>query len=364
MKVYIAALLTALFAVFIPTARAYAEPAVSLPECYLDEQERLLYEFVIQNVTAISEGRQKAEVFYYDAPEKFATKKAYEDALEKVLFFVEAYNPELLFWESGSGYLAYDRVRCGIIFGISPVYRATGNEKSLDAGRLPEVRKALGNAQAIVDKYSGKSDYKKIIGYADEICALNSYNYTAAADPDEYSKKDIDPWGIVNVFDGDPSTNVVCGGYARAFYYLCRLGGVECHYITGNVPEGLHAWNIVVLDGKSWYVDLTYCDGFPEKDIKRDHPYVLNNVVSNAQDGFATFYPYSGNLSADSTIYKYGEKEMKYLPRSLLTLTAGAYRKSGPGVPAWLIIMFIPVVTYVYGFIKRRLKNNSDIDLG
>ncbi|MDE7361583.1 MAG: hypothetical protein K2N38_06595 [Oscillospiraceae bacterium] len=353
LKIYIAALLLMLSAFFAPTGRAYAESAVSLPERYLDEQELGLYDFVLQNVIAISEGRQKAEAFYYDAPVQFATKKAYEDAIEKVMFFVGSYNPEHLFWEDGSGYLVYDRGRCGIVYHISPAYQSAGSEDMIDKSKLPGVKQAFANAQAIADKYSGKSDYKKIIGFADEICALNTYN-TIAADTDGYSANDITPWRIISVFDGDPSTNVVCAGYAQAFQYLCRLSGIECHYISGEVPEGLHAWNIVVLDGASWYVDLTFCDGFSEEYIKRDHPYVLNNVVSNSQDGFATYYDYSGYLSSDSTIYKYGAEELKYLPKTLLTISTGACRKSGLRFEIWHLLVLTPVVTFVYGLIKRR----------
>lgn len=353
LKIRIAAFAAALCVFFAPAPSVYAEDAVPAPERYLDESELELYRYVLENVTAISEGRQNAETFYYNAPAPFATQKAYKDAVEKVMFFIDAYNPELLFWRDSSGYLVYDRERCGIVYGISPVFRAAGNKNKLDSSKLRTAEQALDNARAIAGKYSGKSDYEKIMGYAEEICALNTYNYTAA-DTDGYSEKDITPWSMVSVFDGDPSTNAVCAGYAEAFYFLCRLGGIECHYITGEVPDGLHAWNIVVLDGESRHVDLTFCDGFSEKDIKRDHPYVLNNVVSNSQDGFATYYDYSGLLSYDSTIYKYGSEELEYLPETLLTLAVGAYRKGGSGVPVWLFILLIPVAVFVYGFIKRR----------
>lgn len=362
MKILLSALPAILALFFIPTAHAYAvaaDASVSAPERFLNEQELGLYEFIIRNVTAISEGRQSAETFYYVAPTPFNTKREYEDAVEKAMFFAMAYNPELMFWEDSSGYLVYDRKQCGIIYGISPVYQAAGNKNMIDKGRLPEVKRALENAQAIVDKYSGKSDYKKLIGYADEICALNTYNKEAADGDENYIQKDINPWEIVNVFDGDPSTNVVCAGYAKAFFYLCRLGDIECHYITGSVPEGLHAWNIVLLDGEYRYVDLTWCDSFPEEYVKRDHPYVLNNVVSNSQDGFATFYQYSSFLAYDSTIYKYGEEEMKYLPESVRTLATGAYRKGFSGVPMWLVILLVPIAVYIYRFVKRRVRPNS-----
>lgn len=362
--IFIAALLAVLTAIIFPVS-AYAESAETvtlsaIPEKYLDEQETELYRRVLQNVVAISEGKQSAEAFYIELPDPFPSKKKYEDAVEKVMFFIRNYTPEYTFWEDGSGYLVYSTTRCGIIYGLSPVYRARGSENRIDPARLGDVKNALANAQAIADKYKNKSAYEKIIGYADEICALNTYNKTAA-DTDGYSAKDITPWKLVNVFDGDPSTNVVCAGYAHAFQYLCGLGGIECHYVTGSVNE-LHAWNIVELDGKSYLVDLTFCDGFPEEDVKRYHPYVLDNVVSNAQDGFSTYFPYVGTLSADMETYKYSADELKYLPESLRTLSTKAYHKRGLRFELWHLLLITLVVGAIVRFIKKRRADPDSED--
>lgn len=362
--IFIAALFAVLTAIMSPVS-AYAESAETvtlsaIPEKYLDEQETELYRRVLQNVISISEGKQSAETFYIDLPTPFPSKKKYEDAVEKVMFFIRNYTPEYTFWEDSSGYLVYSTTRCGIIYGISPVYQAQGNENRIDTARLGDVKKALANAQAIADKYKKKNAYEKIIGYADEICALNTYN-TTAADTDGYSAKDITPWKIVNVFDGDPTTNVVCAGYAQAFQYLCGLGGIECHYVTGSVNE-LHAWNIVELDGESYFADLTFCDGFPEADIKKYHPYVLDNVVSNAQDGFSTYFPYSGYLSSDMETYKYSADELKYLPESLRTLSTKAYHKQGLRFELWHLLLIALVVVAIVRFVKKRRAGRDSDD--
>ena len=70
-----------------------------------------------------------------------------------------------------------------------------------------------------MDKYQGRSDYEKLAAYCREICGLVSFDYAATANGVPYG----DPWQLVNVFDGDPATNVVCEGYAKAFQYLCDL---------------------------------------------------------------------------------------------------------------------------------------------
>ncbi len=361
--ILLAMLFAALTAITLSVS-VYAESAdtvtiSTLPEKYLDEQETELYRRVLKNVTAIAEGRQSAEAFYIDMPTPFPSKKKYEDAVEKVMFFIRNYTPEYSFWEDSSGYLVYSTTRCGIIYGISPAYQRQSDENRIDPSRFNDVKSALANAKAIADKYSKKSAYEKIIGYADEICALNVYNKAAAAD-NTYSQKNIDPWKLVYVFDNDPSTNVVCAGYAHAFQYLCGLGGIECHYVTGAVNE-LHAWNIVALDGESYLVDLTFCDGFPKEDIKKYHPYVLDNVAANAQDGFSTYFPYSGYLSSDMETYKYSDEEMKYLPEDLRTLSTKAYHKQGYRFELWHLLLMLFVAVVIVRFIrKKRADRDSD----
>ena len=51
----------------------------------------------------------------------------------------------------------------------------------------------------------------------------------------------------------------VCAGYARAFQLLMTQLGIPCYYCTGYAGEA-HAWNIVLLDGKYYNVDLTWDD--------------------------------------------------------------------------------------------------------
>ena len=65
-----------------------------------------------------------------------------------------------------------------------------------------------------------------------------SYDQSSAGGGASYG----DPWQLVYVFDGDPSTNVVCEGYAKAFQYLCDLtrfdGDVTCRTVSGTMNGG------------------------------------------------------------------------------------------------------------------------------
>ncbi|MCC8103813.1 MAG: hypothetical protein LIP11_16705 [Clostridiales bacterium] len=120
---------------------------------------------------------------------------------------------------------------------------------TLDASTVATAQAAAANAQAIVDTYSSLSDAEKLSAYKEEICALVTYNSDAAAD--DYDLGYGDPWGLVYVFDGDDSTNVVCEGYSKAFQYLCDLGLSDAisYTVSGTMNGDGHMWNIVTLDG-------------------------------------------------------------------------------------------------------------------
>ncbi len=53
----------------------------------------------------------------------------------------------------------------------------------------------------------------------------------------------------------------VCEGYARAFQYLLNRAGINCMIAVGTSRGENHAWNMVKLGGKWYYVDPTWNDG-------------------------------------------------------------------------------------------------------
>lgn len=62
--------------------------------------------------------------------------------------------------------------------------------------------------------------------------------------------------------------NSVCNGYAQAYTYLCHMAGLECVTVGGysrseDNEDGLHAWNLLKLDGKYYWCDATYGDTDP-----------------------------------------------------------------------------------------------------
>lgn len=136
---------------------------------------------------------------------------------------------------------------------------------STDVGS--RVQTAVEKAVHIAAAHANEHASTRLRSYMEAICDLTSYNGAAARSGVAYG----DPWQLVWVFDDDPSTAVVCEGYAKAFKYLCDLSNkddVECLTATGllfttqgSAGEG-HMWNVVRMpDHNNYLVDVTNCDG-------------------------------------------------------------------------------------------------------
>ena len=50
----------------------------------------------------------------------------------------------------------------------------------------------------------------------------------------------------------------VCGGYADAYSYLMNKIGIKTEYVGSEELD--HGWNIVVINNKPYYVDVTWDD--------------------------------------------------------------------------------------------------------
>ena len=153
-----------------------------------------------------------------------------------------------------------------INFYVAESYRPADydvNTPTVDTNKTGAASLVVAKAAEIVATYKNQSDYDKLVAYSGEICDLVSYNSEiASAGSYVYG----DPWQMIYVFDEDPSTNVVCEGYAKAFQYLCDLSmftdpDVACYTVSGVMDSVNHMWNIVTMDdGNNYLVDVTNSD--------------------------------------------------------------------------------------------------------
>ena len=164
-------------------------------------------------------------------------------------------------------------------FRVAVDYQGMTSSYNIDTEKVRKAIAAAQNARAIKDRYTALGDYDKLDAYRQEICELTAYNDDAWHDGHQAMPYG-DPWQLVWVFDGDPATNVVCEGYAKAFQFLCDLstfqGDVQCYTVRGTMgwqsgeeyDTEAHMWNVVRKDEVNYLVDVTNCDdesGYPDR---------------------------------------------------------------------------------------------------
>lgn len=202
-----------------------------------------------------------------------ALNEKIDAVLDKVYTCLEMDLPFEMFWANNSwNWYWYQQhtdstvwlTNLTVSFDASPDYRGSSST-TVDPDKIAQANLVKKTAESIVQANAGKSDYEKLTAYRDEICALNTYNddaYSALLKDDSVYGN---PWQLIHVFDNDPSTNVLCEGYAKAFKYLCDLsdfnGDVACYIVEGYEGDDRHMWNVVRMeDGKFYLADVTYSD--------------------------------------------------------------------------------------------------------
>lgn len=126
----------------------------------------------------------------------------------------------------------------------------------VDMSEFNKARSAYTKAIEVTDSVKDETAENKLRYFADYI--LENTSYYDEYKTDTSSKKQ---WStFISVFDENPETLSICGGYSDAFQLLCDLSGIECYNVVGYMNSDLHAWNEVYLDGQTYLVDITNSD--------------------------------------------------------------------------------------------------------
>ena len=143
------------------------------------------------------------------------------------------------------------------------------------------------------------SDYEKVKGVYDYICANVTYDYDNLEDT-TYLLKHTAYAALMN-------GTAVCQGYALLFYRLMLELGVDCRLVAGLGSGEAHGWNIVALNGRYYNVDSTWDAG---EDV---YSWFLLSEESFVYHVRGDYSSYNGNnYSGEEFAYAYPMSETDY----------------------------------------------------
>ncbi|MGE7828099.1 transglutaminase domain-containing protein [Paenibacillus sp. NPDC093718] len=104
-------------------------------------------------------------------------------------------------------------------------------------------------------------------------------------------------------YDGLYTGSTVCQGYSLLTHKLLKGAGIQNKIVEGMAyasdnPQGqLHAWNLVLLDGKWYHLDTTWNDPVPDRDNEVSYTYYLRTDEQMGRDHtWVKSYPKASTL--------------------------------------------------------------------
>ncbi len=214
----------------------------------LDDETKAVYDEI---VNAIEAREEKTELSTTDL-------SVMEEAYQAIRYDHCEY-----FWLQKFSYVTYSNRKEEIKeIDFTPEFSVTIEEqenlqKQIDA----EADRML--ADAPVDG----SDYDKVL-----------YVYDTLIDEVDYDKSAENNQNIISTF---LTHRTVCQGYAYGAQYLLNRLGVPCTTIEGVTEDGNHSWNLVMMDGDYYYIDLTWGNS--------QFTYYLNDEESDLSEKFVDY---------------------------------------------------------------------------
>ena len=306
-KFFISLLAAAVVAGSAPAGTVYAKSTVKRASWSLSKlsaSERQMYDHFISELERILREGGSTKITFDISQDGLTSEDQVSDLWKKLYTYASNNHPELLCYEEinpdepdeDNIQTAGDFSQFTVSIGVDKSYRGA-DEFTLDRSTLQKVTTAESTAEQVISDNSGKGIYDTIKAYADWISEHVSYDHSWDSTPDSEITSNS-PWSMIAVFDNDPSTNVVCEGYSKAFQYLMDHtrrfvdAGIVSKLVTstklvdGN--DNGHMWNVVTIDGKNYIVDVTWYDN--DSDSYNDS-YLLGGqaTVDADTEGYHTY---------------------------------------------------------------------------
>lgn len=212
----------------------------------LDSEQKKMYEEVhdiveaktVYEIIIESDGSVEDWSPAYNLSEKCTV--SYDDAVEVLRMFTADY-PEYYWFDGTAGLATYGDGTVAYLYNFE--YTHTSDD---DAEKFEAATAAL-----LADCPNG-SDYEKALYIHDALANRIIYDLGWQDEQSAYSA----------LVDG----RAVCAGYARSYQYLLNRVGIDAWTVEGfgwNPQDGSlesHAWNLVWIDNKCVYTDVTWDD--------------------------------------------------------------------------------------------------------
>lgn len=161
-----------------------------------------------------------------------------EEQIKTILAYVIFDNPELFWCDLNFKIALYSN---GNVAYVVPGYN--GLETNIDEFQK-EIDTQLERVFEVMDTFS--TDIDKVKFSHDYLIHTIDYVLDSKYNQSIYS-------ALVN-------RQSVCAGYAHAFQYMMQKMEIPCAYVSGTASGGSHAWNIVLIDGEYYAMDVTWDD--------------------------------------------------------------------------------------------------------
>ncbi|MBE1556628.1 DUF5050 domain-containing protein [Sporosarcina limicola] len=186
---------------------------------------------------------------------QFDTSELTYKEVGKLIQQVARENPEILYYQSA---ITWSDGKIEFSYVI-PIDSAQKNAAALSK----EMNKVL----AIVNK-SGSTDFDKVKAIHDYIVLNVAYDY------DNLLNNTV-PADSYTAYGALIKGVAVCEGYTKAAQLLMDRLGIENYYVEGSGNGGLHAWNLVKLNGHYYSMDITWDDPVPNVEGVVSYKYFL-----------------------------------------------------------------------------------------
>lgn len=176
-------------------------------------------------------------------------------------------HPEI-FWTNG-GIKENINSASGVVSNIVPTYTISRDSRD-------QLQQEIDNAVSpfLSEITDEMGDYEVALKLYEKLIEFLDYD-TIALERQQQNRNDSGVEGmdnLRNIYGAIVKHKSVCAGYAKAYQYLLQKLGIETLFVRGNCFEGgLHAWNVVRLEGDYYQTDVTwgdYSNTDPSKDRK------------------------------------------------------------------------------------------------